>query len=335
MYRPLQFLARQIVFPSIVATGLQKILWPDGNKIQILMYHGVNSTGDTSINGRHISSDRFEKHLQYLKKNFEVLTLTDAYSRVGTKKSGKPRVAITFDDGFENNLTYAAPLLRKYDLPATFFISTVCVTEESDILWPDVVDLILACTDSVTVKELEFIRSNGRMMNISLGKTLQQFIKDQDCTERDAIISELSERYDIESKKKATSTEKWKLMSAKQLQELSAFPLVDIGSHCHNHYNLASLSLKNAERELRTSKELLETCIGKNVRSVAFPDGSYTSDTKQLAYDCGYDQLCAVMFKLPDDAQDPKILKRSSVSATTNNYSNIIHFHKLFKADGN
>lgn len=335
MPSPVQLFARQFVFPAISALGLQKLLWPDHGKIQVLMYHGVNATGDTSINGRHISAERFEKHLIYLQHNFEVLTLADAFLQVGHPSSGKPRVAITFDDGFENNLIYAAPLLKKYNLPATFFISSICATGEADILWADVVDLVLQGNDSVTVGELSFAKSSRGCFNEKLGKTLQQHIKEQDCEERDAIILELSERYNLESKKQTISPENWKMMTPKQLKELSEFPGVEIGSHCHYHYNLASLSDKNAMRELSLSKQLLKDCIGKPIRSIAFPDGSYTAKVKQFAYDCGYDQLCAVTFKLKEDVDDRRIIRRSSISSTTNYYSNIIHFHKQFEKDGN
>jgi len=335
MLRPIQLFARECVFPTISALRLQKLLWKDHGKIQVLMYHGVNATGDTSINGRHISAKRFEKHLIYLHRNFEVLSLADSFLQVGHPANGKPRVAITFDDGFENNLIYAAPLLKKYNLPATFFISSICVTGEADILWADVVDLVLRGNDSVTAGGLDFVKSSLGCFNEKLGKTLQQHIKEQDCEERDAIILELSERYNLESKKQAINPENWKMMTPKQLKELSKFPEVEIGSHCHNHYNLASLSEENALDELKKSKKLLEDCIEKPVTSVAFPDGSYSERVKQQAKDVGYDKLCAVTFKLADDQNDRTIVRRSSVSATTNYYSNIIHFHKLFKKDGN
>lgn len=335
MYRPLQFLARQVIFPAVVTAGIQKVLWPDNDKILVLMYHGVNSSGDTSINGRHLSAKRFEKHLQYFKKNFQVLTLTEAFNSVGTPNSGKPRITITFDDGFENNLVYAAPLLKKYDLPATFYVSSVCVTEETDILWPDVVDLIIQNQTEIITAGYKFHRSTKGFFNGQLNQTLQNYIKAQDRENRDGIISELSETYHLESKKHTANSEFWKMMTAAQVKQLSEYPNVVIGSHCHNHYNLASLSDVNAKQELGLSKKLLEDCIGKEVRSIAFPDGSYTKRDKDFAYELGYSELCAVTYKLEEDAQDPKILKRSAVSSTTNYFSNVVHFHRHFGKDGN
>jgi len=299
------------------------------------MYHGVNASGDISINGRHLSANRFEKHLQYLKKHFDVLTLQEAFSSIGTQTKKKARVTITFDDGFENNLIYAAPLLKKYELPATFFVSSICVSEEADILWPDIIDMITAGQKSVSVQGFDFIKSDHGFYNSEIDLLLQNYIKKQDRNEWDAIINELSEKYGLHEKKHLMRSENWKMMNAEQVKELSEFPLVEIGSHCHNHYNLASLSAENAIDELKKSKQLLEACTKKPVTSIAFPDGSYSEDVKQQAYAAGYDKLCAVTFKLEDDTEDPKILKRSAVSATTNYYSNVIHFHKHFGKDGN
>ena len=334
MYRPLKFLARNVIFPSLVTTGLHRVIWSDLNKVLFLMYHGVNADGDTSINGRHISAKRFEQHLKYFTRHFEVLTLAEAFNSIDKPKSNKPRVCLTFDDGFENNLQYAAPLLKKYGVPATFYISSICATEEADILWPDVVDLILNSRDQVEVNGLRFERKNG-FFNAESGSSIQDYIKSQDRNERDTIISELSNKYDLAKLKSSVSPERWKLMTKAQLQELSQFKEVEIGSHCHFHYNLANLSEENSKDELKKSKQLLEESIQKEVTSVAFPDGSYDKRVKQQSLEVGYSKLCAVTYKLDEDVTDKSIVKRSAVSSTTNYYSNVVHFYKHFSKDGN
>ena len=335
MASPVQLIIRNTIFPVLVHSGLHRLIWPTDDSILVLMYHGVNRTGYTTYNGRHISAARFEKHLKYLKANFEILSLKDAYDQVGSIPSGKPRVAVTFDDGFENNLNYASPLLQKYEVPATVFVSSICVSEEDNILWADVIDIALKDVNSVTVIGYEFKRTLAGMFNEKLGMTLQEFVKSRDRDERDAIISEISHQFDLESLKTQIDTEFWKLMNSAQVKALSENPLIEIGSHCHNHYNLASLSEQNAKHELQHSKELLENCIGRTVECIAYPDGSYNSDVKKWTYEAGYKRLCAVSFKLSEDESDPRILKRSAVSSTTTNYSNIIHFHKHFRLHGN
>ncbi len=72
----------------------------------------------------------FEQHLEWLATHCEVVD----FAEVCTPATHKPRVAITFDDGFRDNLEYAVPLLQKYGLKATFFISTGFLERDAVIL---------------------------------------------------------------------------------------------------------------------------------------------------------------------------------------------------------
>jgi peptidoglycan/xylan/chitin deacetylase (PgdA/CDA1 family) len=75
----------------------------------------------------------FEKKLQFLKRYTNVVTLDDYFS--GRLSYEKVNVVITFDDGFKSWISYAVPLLKKNNLPATFFISSgfVGLTKEDEI----------------------------------------------------------------------------------------------------------------------------------------------------------------------------------------------------------
>lgn len=273
--------------------------------------------------------------MEYLSRNFQILSLKDGFAQVGTKSNGKPRVCITFDDGFENNLVHAAPILNSMGIPATVFVSSICVTGESDILWADAVDLILFERESVTVRDLTFSKTKGKFYCQDLGVDIHAYIKSRSMADRDAIIEELAVKYDLNRLKESSPSENWKLLSAEQLKDLANSSMIEIGSHCHYHYNLESLSSGQYETELSKSKQLLETCIGKKVDCIAFPDGSYNSDIKTSSYRIGYERLCAVSFKLEEDLSDNRILKRSAVSSTTSYASNVIHFYRNFRKDGN
>lgn len=90
--------------------------------IPILLYHKVNDFKDESplrVSGKH-----FLEHMDYLKTHgFQVVSLDDIVSyKKGSIKLPQKSIAITFDDGYEDNYTHAFPILKKYDFRATIFL---------------------------------------------------------------------------------------------------------------------------------------------------------------------------------------------------------------------
>ncbi|ATC96095.1 polysaccharide deacetylase family protein [Pseudoalteromonas tunicata] len=88
----------------------------------ILQYHHVS---DTLPKVTSISAEDFEAHLQYLVTNeFKIISLPALINALQSKQLLPPKtIAITFDDGYTNNYTSAAPLLEKYQLPYTIFVN--------------------------------------------------------------------------------------------------------------------------------------------------------------------------------------------------------------------
>ena len=76
----------------------------------------------------------FEKCIQFIKSRYQVMSLEDIW-HAGTLKEGKkPFASLTFDDGYADNIEYAAPVLEKYDCKASFYVVTRCV-EENIPVW--------------------------------------------------------------------------------------------------------------------------------------------------------------------------------------------------------
>lgn len=79
----------------------------------VLMYHAVGDKGYGAV-----STDRFRRDIAYLDDRYEIVDLPEVLERPAT---GRKRVAITFDDAFENVYHNAVPVLREHDAPATVF----------------------------------------------------------------------------------------------------------------------------------------------------------------------------------------------------------------------
>jgi len=85
-----------------------------------VVYHTISTPGVRLPADIDISPQRFEEHLRWLAKRRErVVTLRETLSAPKSKNL----IAITFDDGYLDNLTVALPLLEKYDLPMTLFMA--------------------------------------------------------------------------------------------------------------------------------------------------------------------------------------------------------------------
>ncbi len=105
----------------------------------ILMYHSIASDEYKRwIDPKnHLPVNIFERHIRFLAKKRNVISLDTLINSI---KDNKPltggTTVITFDDGYLDNFTVAAPILKKYDLPATIYLATGYV-EREESQWVD------------------------------------------------------------------------------------------------------------------------------------------------------------------------------------------------------
>lgn len=327
-------IARNFVFPTIVNLGFEKLLSKQStNNFLNIMYHGVVKKDSTYFSPRHITAQQFEKQLIYLKKNFDIIDVNEAFDRNKNKSiPNKKTITISFDDGYLNNLTTALPLIEKYEIPCTFFISSFCVENaENPILWSDIIALInYYIKEPITIDSRTFINLKEPNKN----QHITDFIKQLPKEKRDKVINELYTKYDIELKLKSIDPEIWSLMNKHELQQFSKSKYVKIGSHGHLHYNLGMIDLKDAIDDMSKSKKLLEDAIEKEVNTIAYPDGNYTKEVKEEAKKIGFKHQLAVNYLLDNDNHDDCILNRHGISSTTTFESNMFFLHKAFKQKG-
>lgn len=90
----------------------------------LLMYHRVlDDAADVSAiePGMYVRASTFERHLDVLQSRWELVTLS---SVLESPRDDRPRVALTFDDGWRDNLETAWPILQRHDATATIFVVT-------------------------------------------------------------------------------------------------------------------------------------------------------------------------------------------------------------------
>lgn len=97
------------------------------NRVPILLFHNVDGAGPYSI-----SRESFQRHLDEIRSaGVRVIPLKQLYDHARENRLfSRPSIVITIDDDFENIVRVAAPLLREYDYPATFFFYTKDIMDD-------------------------------------------------------------------------------------------------------------------------------------------------------------------------------------------------------------
>ena len=137
MRRYRRILSLAVVF--IVLVGV--FLWGRAQYvIPIIMYHRIDDRAATSK--LSVTPESFKRQMSFLKRhNYNVVRLEDLPDILGSGKIPYKTIAITFDDGYENNYKNAYPVLMQLGLPATIFISPGLIGRERFLTWNQVVEM--------------------------------------------------------------------------------------------------------------------------------------------------------------------------------------------------
>jgi peptidoglycan/xylan/chitin deacetylase (PgdA/CDA1 family) len=242
-----------------------------------------------------------------------VVDLDEYYK--GNFPKDKLTVCITFDDGYANNLKYALPILEKYELPATFFITTIQDTGR-DILWPDFIDVMSSLTDEpLTIAGDEW--SKGKNNEYWNGT---QRLKGLCNTSNIGTILEVMDAfpYAVRFREREELEDYWRLMNPEELRKLHASKRVSFGSHGYFHTNLNQVEIDFATEEMRLSKAYLEKLTGKRITALAYPNGAYNRELVAVAKEIGYTQQLAVEFPHKEDHSDDALRERFGLNPFIN-----------------
>jgi peptidoglycan/xylan/chitin deacetylase (PgdA/CDA1 family) len=240
-------------------------------RLSILIYHRVLPERDPLFPDEP-TTDTFDVQMRALKAVFNVLPLSEAIARLKACTLPARAAAITFDDGYADNATHALPILRRYDLSATFFIATGYLnggrmfndTVIESIRRTSKPQLDLS-TLGLGVHDLRSDQAKATAINAILPK-----VKYLPVAERDhrataiAAVSESELPADL-------------MMSTAQLRTLHTSGM-EIGAHTDRHPILATCSDADARREITTSKAWLEEVLGSRITLFAYPNGKPNID---------------------------------------------------------
>ena len=255
------------------------------NRLNILIYHQVMDKPDP-MRPYESHVEKFKWQMELVKKHYHPIGLIEACHLMKKGKLPANAVCITFDDGYVNNLTNAAPILRALGIPATVFIATEFING-SNMFNDRLIDL--AGNNRLEVLDLEPI-SGGKLALNSLesrrdaAHKMIKMVKYLHFNQRQQKVNEL---YD----KNGISDKPGKMMTAEQIVALSQTG-IEIGAHTHDHPILASLSHDEQEKQIYESKSILEKITESEIEGFAYPNGKrnqdYSENSVEIVKKCGF-----------------------------------------------
>jgi len=277
----------------------------------VLTYHRIADGRDPLQ--QCVSPERFAAHLDALADVAEVVPLAD----VEQPGSGR-RIAITFDDGYRDNATAAAPLLRAAGAPATFFVPARILADPTEFWWdrlehahlddpPSVPTLLVAIAGTEVRVDIRDAAGVYRSL-----KTLNRRLRSLPT----ATIAEVVGQVEAQLGTGRGSCTAHALLSAGDIAELGADPLFEIGAHGTTHTMLTALTAEEQRDEVVAARTALEQAVGTAVTSFAYPYGtpeSFDTTTLGLVEDAGYERACRNTGGAADAARERYRLARHMV----------------------
>src|SRR5687768_8629857 len=173
--RRLQYWLRDLT----LKLGMGRTFFKKAKGARILVYHGICAGDHLRFNSLFITLETFDAHLQFYKKHFNIVSLDDFYQQRFSDE--RFNICLTFDDGFANNFKYVLPLLKRYGIPATFFITGIREAGY-DILWNDFLTIgSKSGPGKIVFREEEFVKNRlGRYVSAKNKKPLAIILRNSD-----------------------------------------------------------------------------------------------------------------------------------------------------------
>ena len=296
--------------------GTNRRFYGNAKGSRIVVYHGVCHKDPLRFNTIFITAKTLELQLQLYKKYFHIVSLDDCYQQRFDPE--RFNLCLSFDDGFANNHKYVLPLLNKYDIPATFFITAIRHAGY-DVLWNDVLNIAFRYGPANFVfGQEEFSRQKDRGYVSSLtGKRFADMLRSTGFEQKAEMLRLL------DFVKQKADPDYWRQMTDEEIRNLSASKWVTIGSHGYYHNDLAKIPVASAKDEMIKSKQWLENITGKEIKSLAFPYGSYSKELVEEAKKIGYSQLLATEHLLPGHANNELLKQRLTINPFISNINQL------------
>lgn len=305
-------------------------------RVLILMYHRVTESGCDPW-ALCVSPEHFDQQLQVIRRHTRAIQVQQLSKYLVNGTVPRSSVAITFDDGYVDNVQNAKPLLERHDLPATFFLVSKFLGSQAEFWWDELDRILLR--PGILPKNFS-LDINGNSIEIdlehatnysnesyrdnrnwrawedpptprhSLYYSLWKRLRSLPDSDRQETLRKLSSWANADSQARPGN----RALSLSELSAIGKESLIEVACHTETHPQLSLLPASIQRDEIHASKARLEEILGRPVKSFAYPYGSqddYTAETVAIVRENGFTSACStspgVVTKHSDLFQLPRV----------------------------
>ncbi|HEF4762870.1 TPA: polysaccharide deacetylase family protein [Pseudomonas putida] len=286
----------------------------------ILMLHRVLSD-DRAAELPHrnelcVGPKAFEHLLVWLKRHFDCVPLMEIL-QPGSLRSHRPKVTLTFDDGWRDNAVNAFPLLQKHQVPASIFLSTDFIGSRQRFWWESIGETLW--------------NSHGAQARQQLIECLQRLGRPlpAQCEDPDEQRRSLALLHFLQGLKTLSPEDLNRLTDAcpqeslpqaldwHQVRSLEASGLVRFGPHGASHAILTGLDDQRLDEELSRSRQALLNGCNRPLPVYCYPNGDNDARVRERVANHDFPFALGTGTGIYRGAEDPMALPRFGVSQRT------------------
>ncbi len=234
----------------------------------------------------YVTPETFESQIKWMMRHGRIITSDELY-----QPTTHTRFMVTFDDGWRDNFTYAVPILRKYKIASTFFVTTKNI-DDREHFWTDNIGLLVA--DALKLHSQEHIIKIMRniILNIVSEYKVQgtcnlnektrdiyhilhvfiECLKQLPVKDRQLACLSLCKELKIDYHNSGDNH----LLTWSEIQSM-AEEHHKFGSHTHTHSLLDQVENASIDYEISQSKRILEKRLAQDINAFSYPNGNYAN----------------------------------------------------------
>lgn len=303
----------------------------------VLMYHRVaeptSDPWDMAVSPTH-----FAEHLDVIRRYGDCLRLGAFADQMGSPDRPRRMIAITFDDGYRDNVLNAAPLLEARDMPATVFVVSRTVGAGRDFWWDALARVFLTMPELPAELRLEaagerHVWQLGEAVTCSadgiaalrrwsaandgvwhprqtLFLAVWKILNGCRLEEAEALCEEVVAWAGTDRAGPPTDHS----MTAEEVSRLASGGLIEIGGHTVNHFPLDLADPIQAAAEIGGCRTALREMAGRDIESFSYPFGRFSKKTPEIVQLAGFKRACnsrrSFAFPETDRFKIPRIIVR-------------------------